>query len=84
MALMANWDLEGLAGDLPQLSAPLTLLVPERDGFVPPARQREAAALVPGARTVTLRGLGHLAHEEAPEGVAQAVRAALNDPAADD
>ncbi len=73
LALMANWDLEALARDLPQLETSLTLLVPERDGFVPPAQQREVATSVDNAEVAPIATLGHLAHEEGPEEVANAV-----------
>ncbi|MCP9221149.1 alpha/beta fold hydrolase [Erythrobacter sp. LQ02-29] len=79
LALMANWDLEALARDLPQLETPLTLLVPEGDGFVPPAQQREVAKVVEGAEVRALPGLGHLAHEEDAEAVARAIEGAVAD-----
>lgn len=68
LAMMARWDLQALAADLPRLHPPLNpalhLLVGERDGTVPPADARRAQALVPGATLGVLPGLGHLAHEE--------------------
>ena len=74
LAMMARWDLQTLAADLPTLRAPLHLLVGERDGTVPPADARRAQALVPDATLGVLPGLGHLAHEEDAPQVAQAVR----------
>lgn len=76
LAMMARWDLTPLLRDLPQLRAQLTLVVGEGDRTVSP---READLLLarvpalPGARVVRLPGLGHLAHEEAPEGVARII-----------
>lgn len=70
ITMMADWDLETLSRDLPKLSVPLLLVHGEGDAMIPPSSAREAAALVPGARVETLAGLGHLAHEEAPEQVA--------------
>jgi len=70
ITMMADWDLETLSRDLPKLSVPLLLVHGEGDTMIPPSSAREAAALVPGARVETLAGLGHLAHEEAPERVA--------------
>ncbi|MEQ1800663.1 MAG: alpha/beta fold hydrolase BchO [Gammaproteobacteria bacterium] len=64
--MMANWDLQPLARDLPRLSCPLLLVVAERDGMVPPSAAVRIRALVPGATLLRLPGLGHLAHEEAP------------------
>lgn len=70
ITMMADWDLESLARDLPRLLAPLLLLHGAADPMVPPSVSERVAALVPGARFDTLTGLGHLAHEEAPEAVA--------------
>lgn len=70
ITMMADWDLESLAGDLPKLAVPLLLIHGEGDSAIPVATARDAAALVPGAALEILPGLGHLAHEEAPERVA--------------
>jgi len=70
LAMMAHWDLHPLQNDLPRLAARLTLVVGDNDRTVPPAHALPVQALVPGARLVTLPGLGHLAHEERPEPVA--------------
>ena len=51
------------------LKVPLLLIHGDGDTAIPLAKAREAAALVPGARLEVLEGLGHLAHEEAPERV---------------
>ncbi|MFN7570805.1 MAG: alpha/beta fold hydrolase BchO [Betaproteobacteria bacterium] len=71
--MMANWDLRALGADLPRLGVPLTLVVAERDGTVPPAQAEQARALLPAARIVRLPGLGHLAHEEDAARVAAAI-----------
>ena len=73
LAMMANWDLAPLARALPQLRPPLLLLTGDNDRTLPPAQAAEAVALVPAARSVTLPGLGHLAHEEQPARVAELV-----------
>jgi magnesium chelatase accessory protein len=73
LAMMAGWDLESLARDLPRLSTPLLLLVGRNDRTVPPAAARRVAALVPAAELLYLPGLGHLAHEEAPEAIAAVI-----------
>jgi magnesium chelatase accessory protein len=70
LAMMAGWDLESLARDLPRLSTPLLLLVGRNDRTVPPAAARRVEKLVPAAELRYLPGLGHLAHEEAPERIA--------------
>lgn len=78
LAMMANWDLEGLAGLLPAITAPVSLLHGERDSAVPLDSARKAAALLPNARLEVLDGLGHLAHEERPDLAATIVRAAID------
>ena len=74
IAMMASWDLERLRDDLPRLTARLLLVHGGADSAIPVAQARAAAALVPGAQVTVLPGLGHLAHEEAPERVAVLVR----------
>lgn len=71
LQMMARWDLRPLVARLPRLEVPLLLLVGTQDRTVPPAQSRQVAAKVPGARVVALEKLGHLAHEEAPERVAE-------------
>jgi magnesium chelatase accessory protein len=70
LRMMAAWDLAPLERDLPRLSQPLVLVAGSRDATVPPGQAHDVAALLPTARIVTLPGLGHLAHEEAPDKVA--------------
>ena len=72
------WD------DLPRLAVPLDLVVGTRDRTVPPEQaQRVMALLAPAARGefVQLEGLGHLAHEERPEGVSEWIARSVKDPA---
>jgi len=64
LAMMANWDLPGLARDLPRLHTPLSLVVGGNDGTVPATEAFRVRELVPQATVHYLRGLGHLAHEE--------------------
>ena len=75
LAMMADWDLDGLWHDLPRLPVPLTLLVGGQDGTVPPAQAQRARLKLPPTRVHMLDGLGHLAHEEAPQRVADALAA---------
>jgi len=70
LGMMARWDLEPLVRDLPRLGRPLVLVAGTNDRTVAPAVSTRVAALVPGARVVSLAGLGHLAHEERPDLVA--------------
>lgn len=74
LAMMAHWDLPGLARDLPKLATPLALVVGGNDRTVPPGDAERVRALVAHATIDTQDGLGHLAHEEDPEGTAEIVR----------
>jgi magnesium chelatase accessory protein len=78
LAMMANWDLAALQRDLPQLQPrPVHLLVGAHDGTVPPGQADTVAARHPNVQLHPLDGLGHLAHEEAPERVAAVLRPLL-------
>jgi magnesium chelatase accessory protein len=68
--MMANWDLDALARDLPRLHTKLVVVTGDNDLMVPPAEQRRVRMLVRNAEMVTLPGLGHLAHEERPGEIA--------------
>lgn len=67
LTMMAQWELRPLLRDLPRLGPALFLLVGSRDRAVPPMQARRIQAILPAARIMTLEGLGHLAHEEAPQ-----------------
>jgi magnesium chelatase accessory protein len=71
LGMMANWDLESLAHDLPRLKTRLVVVTGANDMMVPPAQQQRVRRLLPGAELITLPGLGHLAHEERPSQLAQ-------------
>ncbi|MGG5819186.1 alpha/beta fold hydrolase BchO [Falsiroseomonas sp. HW251] len=70
LGMMANWDLVPLLRDLPRLRCRLVLVVGASDRTIPPAQAEKVRARLPSARIVTLPGLGHLAHEERPQVVA--------------
>ena len=74
LSLMANWDLRQLERELPKLRSRLILVTGSRDGMVPPAEAYRVRALVPKAELVSLRGAGHLAHEERPAEIAALLR----------
>jgi magnesium chelatase accessory protein len=78
LAMMADWDLDALARDLPHLAVPLTLIAADRDRFTPPDVADRVAAKVAGAAVVHLPDLGHLAHEEDAPRLAAAIRAAVD------
>jgi magnesium chelatase accessory protein len=70
LTMMANWDLRPLEHDLPGLRTPLLLITGSNDRTIPPSDAVRVSALVPGAKLVSLPGLGHLAHEEQPARIA--------------
>jgi len=73
LGMMANWNLDALNHDLSKLTAPLTLVVGTADKTVPPSTADEVRKVLPTATVDTLPGLGHLAHEESPEAVAEII-----------
>jgi magnesium chelatase accessory protein len=66
LAMMANWDLDALARDLPRLRERLVLVAATGDRAVPIKVAHKILALVPQARLIVQERLGHLSHEEAP------------------
>lgn len=77
LTMMAQWRLERLRAALHRTEVPTLLLAAERDRAVSPETSERAARKMPRAEAVTLPGLGHLAHEEAPEEVAARIHAFL-------
>jgi magnesium chelatase accessory protein len=77
LGMMANWDLFALRGDMARVAFPLTLIVGEKDLAVPPRVADDVRRLIPQAKIVRLPGVGHLAHEEAPDRVAALIAQAL-------
>lgn len=73
LAMMAYWDLRPLERRLKGLACPLYLIVGENDRTVPPQQAGKTERRVPRARVRRLPGLGHLAHEERPAAVAEAI-----------
>lgn len=77
LLMMAQWSLDGLMADLPDIEAQTLFLVGDGDLTVSPEVARQAAARMPSAQVETLGGLGHLAHEEVPDTVAMLITAFL-------
>jgi magnesium chelatase accessory protein len=75
LGMMARWDLAPLERELPRLTAALLLLAGECDLTVPPAQSVLIAGRMPDASLEVLPGLGHLAHEERPDLVADRILA---------
>jgi pimeloyl-ACP methyl ester carboxylesterase len=58
------------------ISVPTTVVVGTRDTLTPPSQSRGMAEAIPGARLVTLPGLGHMLPFEAPDVVHDLIREA--------
>jgi len=76
LSMMANWDLNPLLKLLPELATPLCLVVGEGDRTVPPGQAAKVLERVPAGRIIRLGGLGHLAHEEKPRLIEDAIEQA--------
>ena len=66
LGMMANWDLPSLNRELGKVPCPVLLIAGALDEMVPSSDARITQGMVPDARVVRLKGLGHLAHEEQP------------------
>jgi magnesium chelatase accessory protein len=77
LSLMAHWDLDTIERSIAAIHCPVLLLHGERDKTVPPSTSTTVAHRLAhrGVRAEHhgLPGLGHLAHEEAPDRHAQLV-----------
>jgi pimeloyl-ACP methyl ester carboxylesterase len=91
-ALLRRGDPAALGADLAACNAyasgaehaalvgcPTLLVMAALDHMTPPKAARALAAAVPGARTVTIPGAGHMMMSEAPEEKLQALRTLLPD-----
>ncbi len=70
ITMMADWDLPSLKAALPGIKMPVLLVHGQGDSAIPAKDAQAAAAIMPNADMLILPGLGHLAHEEAPERIA--------------
>ncbi len=77
LAMMAQWKLDGLLARLSTIETPTTLITGITDGAVPFQTSHEAAAHLPNCRVIDLPNLGHLAHEEDADQVAELILNAL-------
>ncbi len=75
LGMMASWDLAPLARDLPRLQTPLLLVTGTNDRTIAPSETGRVQARLPAAEALSLPGLGHLAHEEHPAAIADAILA---------
>ena len=73
LRMMANWDLRPLEGALSNLDLPLMLVVGSEDRAIPPGDTHYLRRRINTADVQRLEGLGHLAHEERPDLLADLV-----------
>ena len=73
LGMMANWDLHPLVRDLRRLEPRLVLVAGAADRAIPPEQSARVKDLVPSATVEILPGLGHLAHEERPDLIANLI-----------
>lgn len=73
LRMMANWRLEPLLHDLPRLNSGLLLVVAENDRSISPDVARQVREIYPQAVIERVSSLGHLAHEEQPQLVADLI-----------
>ncbi len=74
LGMMAEWDLDTLQRELPGLRTPLYLIVGGADRTIPPSDAFRIRDMLRSTEVTYLRGLGHLAHEEAPAQIAAQIR----------
>lgn len=74
LAMMANWDLPTLRTRMGKVANRVLLVHGSRDAAIPLDWARESQGWLAHARLEVLEGLGHLAHEEAPEEAARLIR----------
>ncbi|MBD3763494.1 MAG: alpha/beta fold hydrolase [Rhodobacterales bacterium] len=73
LGMMAAWRLEPLLDRMGAIDVPVLLIAGGRDRAVPPEVSQAAAARLPGAQALLLPDLGHLAQEEAADGLADRI-----------
>ena len=78
LSMMANWEVRGLEAAMARLTLPVLLVAGTDDGMVPASEAAIVARKLAHAEVAKLKGLGHLAHEEQPERVAQVITAWLD------
>lgn len=70
LSWMANWDLEPLVRRMGQIDVPFLQLIGTEDETISPSNAHLTEERIKSAKTVRLKGYGHLVHEEEPKLVA--------------
>lgn len=77
LAMMAQWSLDGLVAQFPKIDAKVDLIVADGDKAVPTSSSIDAARQIKNANVHRVGHLGHLAHEEDPDQIADLIRLCL-------
>lgn len=77
LSMMANWSLDRLLLELPQVNNAVHLIAGDKDLAVPPDTADIVAKKIPNATVSHVREFGHLIHEEDPDGTTQLIRNAF-------
>lgn len=75
-------DTDLLVARLGHVGVPTTVIWGEEDTWIPAEQARRLAAAIPGARLRIIPAAGHLVQVDAPEALLEAIREALERPAA--
>ena len=73
LGMMAQWRIDRLMARAPQLTVRTLLVATAGDRIVPPRVSKQAAGMLPRAEYLELPDLGHLAHEDHAEAVAETI-----------
>lgn len=76
MTMFAQWELTALLERLPAIPNRASLIVGQRDAWVPPSDTARIARAMPRAEVIALADAGHIAHEEHPARVCDIIVAA--------
>ena len=71
--MMANWRLEELQKRLSEIETPVLLVHGQKDNAIPRSAVQKAAEMIPQSKIEEVSNLGHLAHEEDPERLADII-----------
>lgn len=77
LSMMANWNLDGTVDDIARLSLPVLQVACGGDLAVPAEAAFQVQCRAPRLEIKYIRHLGHLAHEEQPEVIADIIAARL-------
>jgi magnesium chelatase accessory protein len=74
LGMMASWDLRGMDDNFVRLTPNCVFVAGDNDKAVPPETADLSAARCRNAKSVHIKGLGHLLHEENPSLAAEIIK----------